>query len=241
MDLIQRRKGNNNKALILILGINATNKFNSWTLENTGFDGSVYGLSWDNQLDSWNDLRSNDIARLVKGAVHFIKDYFRVCIQAETAGGYLADRVKYIEEEEIYIVSHSMGTRAAFTLLKSFNPERKTLRQVLLFNGAAPYSHSHYNFNNYRNKVSDGIINYYNPEDPVLSILGRVINKGIKFIPVLNVLIGQSGIFDPIGLKHVDTVTTNQGLFDIQNRDHSAIEIIKERMKFDGNILFLKR
>jgi hypothetical protein len=239
MELIPRRKGNNGKALILILGVNATNKFNSWELEETGFEGSVYGLAWDNKLGSWDDLKNKNIAEMAKGAAKFVKGYFKVCNHAEAAGGYLADRVKYIEEEEIYIVAHSMGTRAAYTLLKSFNPQRKTLRQVLLFNGAAPYSKNHYNFNEYRHKVSSEIINYYNPADPLLSILGRVVNTAAMAIPLLNVWSELTGLFDPIGLKAVDTVTENYDLFDVQGTNHQFRTIKDNNLKFNNNRLLI--
>jgi hypothetical protein len=58
-------------------------------------------------------------------------------------------------------------------------------------------------------------------------------------IPLLNVWSELTGLFDPIGLKAVDTVTENYDLFDVQGTNHQFRKIKDNNLKFNNNRLLI--
>lgn len=222
--LVKLKTGNSNQALIVINGLNSSPQTNIQAFENAGFYGSIYGIEWNNSFSFWPDLNEMNIKHILSQLTEFAKSYFEVSQNADNAGKELASEITVLKEESVIILAHSMGTRAAYYLLNSSNP--KKIEQVILVNGAVLASNLTHNFNSHNYRVNHGIMNMYNPADPVLNILKQLFNKSINGIPILNEFIGVTGIFDPIGLKNVEWISENKNINYLQGESHNLDNII---------------
>ena len=230
--IVKLSDGIPNEDLYVITGLNSNNDFNSWDFKSLGFDGSVYGLEWDNYWKGWDLVKAGSKAEIIENIADFIHGYLKVCKRADDAGYYLAHHIH--EGASNYIFSHSMGTRSAFAFLK-YCRNQNTNNQVILFNGAAPHSKSFFNFSHYSPYASKGIINYYNYSDPVLAILALIRASISKFIGNLEFPGNNESeqFSEPIGLVESSTIPCNINLNKIQGVEHSVNYIVDRLIKFD--------
>lgn len=208
--LIHLHKGNPSRTLILIHGVNSKDdSFGYWPIEKLGFDGDIYGLSWKTSLPS---LFSPG----------FKQHYSDLCIQAKIAGQYLAEVASIFGESELYVLSYSIGSYVAFSFLQ--NVKSLSINQILLFNATVS---PEYDFKTYSSKVSNGIINFYNPIDYVLISINLIARFFFNSRP-------KDDLFNPIGIRAVTTVTENYSVIKKQWTRHKIDATLNSIIRFNN-------
>lgn len=222
LHLIHKTAGN--QALIFFPGINSDAKSAGQLVSNTTFPGSIYSVGWDSEFSMVPDFNILNTTALKQ----YVSNYLSACKKAEQAGIQVADELQSIPEDHIYLVAHSMGTRGAYTLLKKNLTE---IKQVVLMNGAVPSSDITHDFCRFESKIEFGTINYYNPEDPVLQVLGTYLSKFEK-LPLVGDYLKAVAFFRPIGLQKTITIPSNYLVSNYQGSSHS-FEKLWSKIKFD--------
>jgi hypothetical protein len=232
--IIKLQEGKAGEDLYIITGLNSDNDFNSWNYNTIGFSGSVYGLEWDNYWPGWDLVLEGSKTQIIENIAEFLHGYLKVCKKADEAGYFLANHIN--ERASNYILSHSMGTRAAFSFLKYCESRNKD-NQVILFNGAAPCSKYFFDFSSYSGNAGKGIINFYNYSDPVLAVLALIRAPLSKFLEIWDFPGNNESeqFSDPIGLLESFTIPNNINLNRIQGVEHSINFLVERIITFSAS------
>jgi hypothetical protein len=230
--IVKLRDGIAGEDLYIITGLNSDNDFNVWDCNFLNFEGSVYGVEWNNNWDGWDLIKSDNKAEIIENLADFILGYLKVSKRADEAGYYLANHIN--EGASNYIFSHSMGTRAAYTFLK-YCVDQNTNNQIMLFNGAAPCSKTFFNYSHYSPNALKGMINFYNYSDPVLAVLALIRAPILKILDNLEFFGNNEAeqFSEPIGLQETSTVSCNINLNKIQGVEHSINSVLQKVIDFD--------
>ncbi len=232
---VRLRAARNDLPLVLLIGgVNSGKKSTLWNFENLGFPGEFRTIPWDSKLEIPEGLQVANPLELVKTAIRYVQVVQNAELKGESIGEELLSGDS--SRRKIIVIAHSMGTRCAAALTKycakhcSLERREFPIRQLLLFNGAAPI-HSSWNLRDILLKGSDAQgYNFFNPLDPVISSLAIVCRllEGVFFTripPALKALFkgaSSSSYFSPpIGHCPTTTIPYNYNVSAVQKIDHS--------------------